>query len=109
MNHVAPLFRSRFRLPARRRAPGPHGFVCLPQARRGGQVDPDHEPPSFRRLNPPGSTTREPFASKACTCIRGIILIQSAPTEARPLVRALGSDLRHAPIEKNAPSDGPPL
>ncbi len=54
MIHVAPLFRSRFRLPARRRAPGPHGFVCLPQAKRCGQVDPDHERPSFRRREPAG-------------------------------------------------------
>src|SRR4051794_19651969 len=64
MIHVASLLRSRFRLPARRRAPGPHGFVCLPQARRGGQVDPDHERPSAV-VNPPGSTTREPFAPEA--------------------------------------------
>jgi NAD(P)-dependent dehydrogenase (short-subunit alcohol dehydrogenase family) len=28
--HVAPLLRPRFRLPARRSAPRPHGFVCLP-------------------------------------------------------------------------------
>src|SRR2546427_5917180 len=54
MIHVAPLLRSRFRLPARGRAPGPHRFVCLPQAKRGGQIDPDHERPSFRRREPGG-------------------------------------------------------
>jgi hypothetical protein len=52
MIHVAPLLRSRFRVPARRCAPGPHGFVCLPRARRG--VDPDHECPSFGRREPAG-------------------------------------------------------
>ena len=65
MIHVTPLFRSRFRFPARRRAPGPHGFVCLPQAKRNGQVDPDHERPSFRHREPAGVTTREPFAPDA--------------------------------------------
>src|SRR5215470_540237 len=65
--HVAPLLRSRLRFPARRPAPGFHGFVCLPQARGGGQVDPDHEraPVSSGEPPPAGPTTAEPFSPEA--------------------------------------------
>src|SRR4051794_34053916 len=38
MTYVAPLLRSRFRLPARRRAPGPHGLIRVPQARPCGTL-----------------------------------------------------------------------
>jgi len=65
MIHVAPLLRSRFRLPAWRRAPGPHGFVCLPKP---GEADKSilimNVHPSAV-VNPPGPTTREPFAPAA--------------------------------------------
>ena len=65
MIHVAPLLRSRLRFPAGRRPPGPHGFVCLPQARGGGQVDPDHERAPVCRRGPAGATTAEPFSPEA--------------------------------------------
>ena len=63
--HVAPLLRSRLRFPARRRAPGFYGLVCLPQARGSGEVDPDHDVHPSAVVNPPGPTTAEPFSPEA--------------------------------------------
>jgi len=81
MNHVAPLLGSRFRLSARRPAPGPHGSVCLPQAGRGGQVDPHHERPSFRRRESAGvHHARAVSRPRRCTSSRSIRTAMPSPT-----------------------------
>ena len=48
--HVTPLFRPRPRVPRRGRPPGLHGPLCVPEAWRSQEVDPDHERSSIRRL-----------------------------------------------------------
>jgi len=63
--HVAPLLRSRFRVPARRRAPRPHRSVCLPQARGCGQVDPDHGRAPVRRKEAAGAHHRRALRARS--------------------------------------------